>query len=55
VLRRRSRPDALAHATLVHASLVLYCRFVQRLSSDEREVYDREMALVAEIFGMPRE
>jgi uncharacterized protein (DUF2236 family) len=36
-------------------SLALYGRFVQGLSSDERELYYREMALVAEIFGMPRE
>jgi uncharacterized protein (DUF2236 family) len=50
-------PDLMlwVHATLVYTSLALYGRFVQRLSSDEEEDYYREMALVAEIFGMPRE
>lgn len=43
------------HATLVEASLVLYRRFVKRLSPEEQEAYYRDMALVAQIFGTPRE
>jgi uncharacterized protein (DUF2236 family) len=41
------------HATLVHSSLAVYTRLVNRLSDDEQEQYYREMALVAQIFGMP--
>jgi uncharacterized protein (DUF2236 family) len=48
-------PDLLlwVHATLVHSSLAVYDRFVQRLSPDEQEAYYREMSLVARIFGTP--
>ncbi len=48
-------PDLMlwVHATLVHASLTVYDRFVQRLSADEKEAYYREMSLVARIFGTP--
>jgi uncharacterized protein (DUF2236 family) len=52
-----SDPDLMlwVHATLVEASLALYCRFVRRLPGGEEEAYYREMALVAELFGTPRE
>ncbi len=43
------------HATLVETSLVLYRRFVHRLSVQEQEAYYREMALVARIFGTPHD
>ena len=42
------------HATLVHASLAAYQTFERRLSADQRESYYRDMALVAEIFGVPK-
>jgi uncharacterized protein (DUF2236 family) len=42
------------HATLVAASLAAYQRFVRRLSRAEQDSYYREMALVAELFGTPR-
>jgi uncharacterized protein (DUF2236 family) len=41
------------HATLVHASLAVYGRFVRALSADEEERYYREMAVVARLFGTP--
>jgi uncharacterized protein (DUF2236 family) len=41
------------HATLVHASLAAYERFVGALSHDDRERYYHEMSLVARIFGTP--
>jgi uncharacterized protein (DUF2236 family) len=41
------------HATLVHASLSSYQRFVRRLTADEQERYYREMAVVARLFGTP--
>ena len=41
------------HATLVHASLAAYERFVQPLSREDRERYYQEMALVARLFGTP--
>jgi uncharacterized protein (DUF2236 family) len=41
------------HATLVQASLVVFRRFVQRLSDDEQERYYEEMSLVAQLFGAP--
>lgn len=40
------------HATLVHASLSAYQRFEAPLTSDEQERYYREMAVVAELFGV---
>lgn len=43
------------HATLVAASLAAYQRFVRRLSRAEQDSYYREMTLVAELFGTPRE
>jgi uncharacterized protein (DUF2236 family) len=41
------------HATLVHASLAAYERFVSPLTRQERERYNAEMNLVAELFGTP--
>jgi uncharacterized protein (DUF2236 family) len=41
------------HATLVHASLEVYERFVQRLPKEDEERYYREMGVVAELFGTP--
>ena len=41
------------HATLVHASLVAYERFVDPLSREDQERYYQEMALVARLFGTP--
>jgi uncharacterized protein (DUF2236 family) len=43
------------HATLVYASLSIYHRFEQRLSQGEQETYYGEMAVVAQLFGTPRE
>ena len=52
-----SDPELLlwVHATLVHASLAVYCRFGQPLSAGEQEQYYREMAVVARLFGTPAE
>jgi len=41
------------HATLVHASLAAYQRFVGPLTGSEQERYHAEMNLVAELFGTP--
>ncbi|TML95163.1 MAG: DUF2236 domain-containing protein [Actinobacteria bacterium] len=41
------------HATLVHASLVAYERFVDPLSREDQERYYQEMGLVARLFGTP--
>ena len=41
------------HATLVHASLAAYQRFVGPLTRPEQERYHAEMNLVAELFGTP--
>jgi uncharacterized protein (DUF2236 family) len=41
------------HATLVHCSLEVYERFVQRLDPEDEERYYREMAVVARLFGTP--
>jgi uncharacterized protein (DUF2236 family) len=41
------------HATLVHSSLAAYERFVHSLSMDERDLYVREMSIVARLFGTP--
>ena len=41
------------HATLVHASLAAYERFVHPLSREDQERYYQEMALVARLFGTP--
>jgi uncharacterized protein (DUF2236 family) len=51
-----SDPDLMlwVHATLVEGSLAAYGRFVERLTADEEEAYYGEMALVAELFGLPR-
>jgi uncharacterized protein (DUF2236 family) len=40
------------HATLVATSLAAYRRFVAPLTADEQEAYYREMAVVAEVFGL---
>ena len=52
-----SDPDLMlwVHGTLVETSLAIYCRFVHRLSADQRDAYYRDMALVARIFGTPRD
>jgi uncharacterized protein (DUF2236 family) len=42
------------HATLVASSLAAYRRFVARLTADEEDAYYQEMAVVAELFGLPR-
>jgi uncharacterized protein (DUF2236 family) len=42
------------HATLVESSLAAYRRFVAPLTADEQKAYYREMALVAQVFGLPR-
>jgi uncharacterized protein (DUF2236 family) len=41
------------HATLVQASLSAYQRFAQHLTPAEQESYYREMAVVAQLFGVP--
>lgn len=43
------------HATLVHASLSAYQRFEQRLTTAEQDSYYLEMAIVAQLFGVPAE
>lgn len=50
-----STPELMlwVHATLVHASLTAYERFVQRLSPEGAECYYREMSFVARLFGTP--
>lgn len=50
-------PDLMlwVHATLVHASLEAYGRFVHRLTAEEQEQYYEEMSFVARIFGTPRD
>jgi uncharacterized protein (DUF2236 family) len=42
------------HATLVATSLPSFRRFVAPLPADEAEAYSCEMALVAQVFGLPR-
>jgi uncharacterized protein (DUF2236 family) len=48
-------PDLMlwVHATLVHASLAVYQRFVRTLSRDDQDRYYLEMAVVAGLFGTP--
>jgi uncharacterized protein (DUF2236 family) len=41
------------HATLVHCSLAVYDRFVERLAAEEQERYYGEMTVMARIFGTP--
>ncbi len=41
------------HATLVYASLSAYQRFEQQLTVAEQERYYQEMAIVAQLFGVP--
>jgi len=41
------------HATLVHASLAAYQTFERELSQAEQERYYAEMAVVAQLFGVP--
>jgi uncharacterized protein (DUF2236 family) len=41
------------HATLVESSLAAYQRFVRPLRPDEQERYYSEMAVVAQLFGVP--
>jgi uncharacterized protein (DUF2236 family) len=42
------------HATLVATSLSVHRRFVAPLTLEEQEAYYREMAVVAQVFGLPR-
>jgi uncharacterized protein (DUF2236 family) len=50
-----STPELMlwVHATLVHASLAAYERFVEQLSPEDEESYYQEMGLVARLFGTP--
>jgi len=50
-------PDLLmwVHATLVDSSMLVYDRYVHRLSRPERERYYDEQRLLAERFGVPLE
>jgi uncharacterized protein (DUF2236 family) len=41
------------HATLVHASLSAFDRFQERLPSADQERYYSDMAVVAQLFGVP--
>lgn len=43
------------HATLVDTTLLVYDRYVARLSIREREAYYEEQKALAEAFGVPRE
>jgi uncharacterized protein (DUF2236 family) len=43
------------HATLVDTALLVYDRYVARLSLAERKAYYEEQKLFAEMFGVPRE
>lgn len=43
------------HATLVDTALLVYDRYVGRLSVAERKAYYEEQKLFAEMFGVPRE
>jgi uncharacterized protein (DUF2236 family) len=43
------------HATLVYASLSAYQRFERHLSAAEQASYYQEMAIVAQLFGVPTE
>jgi uncharacterized protein (DUF2236 family) len=43
------------HATLVETSILVYDRYVARLSIDERRGYYEEQKLLGEAFGIPRE
>ena len=53
---RARDPELLmwVHATLVNTSLLVYDRFVARLSIAERERYYEEQKAMAEAFGCPR-
>lgn len=53
----RARDPALlmwVHATLVDTSILVYDRYVARLSIAEREAYYEEQKALAEAFGVPR-
>jgi uncharacterized protein (DUF2236 family) len=52
-----SDPELLmwVHATLVDTSLLVYDRYVRRLSVDQRERYYEEQKSLGEAFGIPRE
>jgi uncharacterized protein (DUF2236 family) len=54
---RASDPELLlwVHATLLDTSLLIYDRYVRRLSEPERAVYYEQMKPVAEAYGIPRE
>jgi len=53
---RARDPELLmwVHATLVDTSLLVYDRYVARLSIAEREAYYEEQKAMAEAFGVPR-
>ncbi|MGH2957490.1 MAG: oxygenase MpaB family protein [Solirubrobacterales bacterium] len=54
---RATDPELLlwVHATLIDTSLLIYDRYVRRLSERERAVYYEQMMPVAEAYGIPRE
>ena len=54
---RATDPELLlwVYATLIDTSLLIYDRYVRRLSEPERAVYYGQMKPVAEAYGIPRE
>jgi uncharacterized protein (DUF2236 family) len=52
-----SDPELLmwVHATLVDTSLLVYDRYVQRLTTAERQAYYEEQKTLGEAFGVPRD
>lgn len=54
---RARDPELLmwVHATLVDTTLLVYDRYVGRLSIREREAYYEEQKAMGEVFGVPRE
>lgn len=54
---RATDPELLlwVHATLIDSSLLIFDRYVRRLSNPERTVYYEQMKPVAEAYGIPRE
>ena len=54
---RATDPELLmwVHATLLDTSLLIYDRYVRRLSEPERAVYYEQMRPVAELYGIPRD
>lgn len=52
---RASDPELLlwVHATLIDTSLLMYDRYVRRLTDSERAIYYEQMKPVAEAYGIP--